>query len=233
MSDKPSSNPASQPRASDIASITGPAPSPHMEAGQPRSQGKLARAYWPTWAKQLPYTRLPPANPNFQLIDPNELEAALQGADPAEVKRIKDDIAFMDHELLRLFRQQDREAAVQQNRYRLYQIGYILLSALATLIGSLQALTLAGQRELMPWFAFGETVVALCATFLATISGREPPLALYLNSRRRAESLRREYFRYLMNLPPYDSVAGAQRRMLLSSRAADVNRGVFPGEGTK
>jgi hypothetical protein len=204
-----------------------------MEASQPRSQGKLTRSRWPIWAKQLPYLRMPPANPNFQLIDPGELEVALKGADSAEVKRIQDDIAFMDHELLRLFAQQDREAAVQQNRYRLYQIGYILLAALATLIGSLQALTLAGQRELMPWFAFGETIVALCATFLATIAGREPPLVLYLNSRRRAESLRREYFRFLMNLPPYDSVTGPQRRMMLASRAADVNRGVFPGEGNK
>ena len=233
MSDQPATTPPSQPSASNIASIAGPAPSPHMDSNQPVSQGKSTRSRWPIWAKQLPYLRIPPASPNFQLIDPLALDTVLQGADPAEIKRIKEDIAFTEHELLRLFRQQDREAAVQQNRYRLYQISYILLSALATLIGSLQALTLAGRRELMPWFAFGETLVALSATFLATIAGREPPLVLYLNSRRRAESLRREYFRFLMNLPPYDSVTGPQRRMLLSSRAADVNRGVFPGEGTK
>ncbi|MCC7450014.1 MAG: DUF4231 domain-containing protein [Anaerolineae bacterium] len=232
MSDQPSSSPPSQPRASDIASMTPPAPSPHVPLPSlPRSQGLSSRTRWPMWAKQLPYARMPAVQQDFQLIDPDELDTVLQGVDPAEIQRIKEDIRFLDRELLRLFRQQDREAAVQQNRYRQYQIGYIFLSALATLIGSLQALTLAGRREWMPWFAFGETVVALLATFLATISGREPPLPLYLNSRRRAESLRREYFRFLMNLEPYDSVTGARRRMLLSSRAANINRGVIPDEG--
>jgi hypothetical protein len=72
--------------------------------------------------------------------------------------------------------------------------------------------------------------VALLATFLATISGRESPLPIWLNNRRRAEQLRREYFRYLMNLPPYDSIEGYQRQMAASRRAADINRGVFPEE---
>jgi hypothetical protein len=33
-------------------------------------------------------------------------------------------------------------------------------------------------------------------------------------------------------MSPYDSVDGAERRMMLSARAADINRGVFPDEGT-
>ena len=152
--------------------------------------------------------------------------------DAAAIKRIETDMQFLEAELLRLFRDRDYEASMQQNRYRLVQIGYIVLAALATLFGSLQALALnSADNRLLPWMAFAETLVALIVTFLATVSGREPPLPLYLTNRRRAESLRREYFRYLMNLPPYDSVEGPQRRVMLSSRSADINRGVFPDEG--
>lgn len=209
-----------------------PAPGMPAPMAPVSQQSPKFREGWPSWAKQLPRLRFPPPDPTFQLIDLARMREALKDADPQAVQRIERDIAFLEHELLRLFRERDYEAAVQQNRYRLYQISYILLAALATLIGSLQTLALNANRQLLPWFAFAETLVALLATFLATISGREPPLPLYLNNRRRAESLRREYFRYLMNMPPYDSVDGPDRRMMLSARAADINRGVFPDEGT-
>jgi hypothetical protein len=188
------------------------------------------RERWPTWAKQLPRTRFPPPSETFQLIDPVRLKQILSDCDPDVSMQIEQDIKFLDAELLRLFKQRDYEAKLQQNRYRLYQISYILLAALATLFGSLQALVVNTQPGWMPWLAFAETVIALVATFLATISGREPPLPLWLNNRRRAESLRREYYRYLMHMPPYDELEGAARRMTLSSRAADINRGVFPDE---
>jgi hypothetical protein len=192
------------------------------------------RANWPVWAKQLPRIRFPQQQPRFQLIDKAKLMEILteKNIDAAAIKRIETDMQFLEAELLRLFRDRDYEASMQQNRYRLVQIGYIVLAALATLFGSLQALALnSADNRLLPWMAFAETLVALIVTFLATVSGREPPLPLYLTNRRRAESLRREYFRYLMNLPPYDSVEGPQRRVMLSSRSADINRGVFPDEG--
>lgn len=191
------------------------------------------RERWPAWVKQLPRLNSPQVNPDFQLIDPVRLEQVLKDADPDAVLRIKEDIKFMDHELLRLFRERDHEASVQQNRYRLYQIGFIILATIATLIGSIQALALSGQARWVPVLAFCETIVALIATFLATISGREPPFPLWLANRRRAESLRREYFRYLMHMPPYDDLdrqEAFKRRATLSARAADMNRGVFPDE---
>jgi hypothetical protein len=66
--------------------------------------------------------------------------------------------------------------------------------------------------------------------FLATISGRSAPLPNWLNNRRRAEHLRREYFRFLMHLPPYDEPVVYKRQELLSERAADINRGVNPDD---
>jgi hypothetical protein len=205
------------------------------QAKQPISQTPSDyRAGWAVWAKQLPRINFPPPQPNFQLIDKNRLREILieKNVDPAVIQRIETDMNFLDQELLRLFRDRDFEASMQQNRYRLFQIGYIVLAALATLFGSFQALTLnTSNQNLLLLMSFLETIVALLVTFLATISGREPPLPLYLTNRRRAESLRREYFRYLVNLPPYDTVEGPQRRVMLSSRAADINRGVFPDEG--
>jgi hypothetical protein len=242
MTDKPPESTPVSGTSSTAGTNPPPPPQPPQEVKEPPKQAKQPisqtppdyRANWPVWAKQLPRINFPPLQPDFQLIDKNRLREILiqKNIDPAVIQRIENDMVFLDQELLRLFRDRDFEASMQQNRYRLFQIGYIVLAALATLFGSFQALTLnTANQNLMLLMSLLETVVALLVTFLATISGREPPLPLYLTNRRRAESLRREYFRYLVNLPPYDAYEGPQRRVMLSSRAADINRGVFPDEG--
>lgn len=194
----------------------------------PISQEKTGfRKGWPEWIRQLPMRRFPPPKPDFQLIDQQQLDALMESvkADPQAVQRLKDDMQFLDHELLRLFRERDYQAKYEQNRYRTYQITYMLLAALATLVGSLLAVTLRSAPQLAPWFGFAETIIALLATYLATISGREAPLPRWIENRRRAEQLRREYYRYLMDLPPYDTLKGFERRKTLSLRAAQINRG--------
>jgi len=182
----------------------------------------------PAWIRQLPQWSFPAIDEEFQLINPEELEALLADADPEARQQIMQDIEFLDRELLRLFRQRDHNASMQQNRYRLFQLGYMVLAALAALVGSFQALTLIDNPEWTAVFAFVETVVAAFVTFLATISGRESPMNQWLINRRRAEYLRREYYRYLLNLPPYNEYTGYTRRMELSERAANINRGLFP-----
>jgi hypothetical protein len=199
---------------------------PELEA--PVTQEKKGfRENWPEWLKKMPRRKFPPPNDDFQLITPDSLEELLSEVDPLAATEIRADIKHMDYELLRLFRKLDYEAAYQQNRYYGYQMTYIILAFLATLFGSLLALSLNGKPGLVPLFAFAETFIALATTYLATVSGREAPMPLWLENRRRAETLRREYFRYLMNLPPYDEVSGYQREMLLSRRSADINQGIF------
>ncbi|MBO9308983.1 MAG: DUF4231 domain-containing protein [Chloroflexi bacterium] len=221
------------------------------EAPRPRSQQKgEPRRRWPAWAKQLPYLRLPPPDPNFSLVpkqealellrpDPNKGAAGAAAAYPpfqatdSTLRAIESDLDLLEREVLQLFRERDLEAKLQQNRYRLYQISFIVLSAVATAIGSLLALALTQQPPAwVPVLGFAETVVALLASLLAHISGRESPFLLWLENRRAAESLRREYFRYLVRLPPYDNpnLQPYERRALLAERAALINRGTAPDD---
>lgn len=193
-------------------------------------QPKGFRAGWPTWAKQLPKFKFNEPDKSFQLIDRQEMRAFLEakGASQESIQRLEEDMDHLDHELLRLFRDRDYTASLQQNRYRTYQIGFSLLAAVATVIGAFQALAVNDNPDILPYLAFGETVVALFTTYLATISGSVSPLPAWLTNRRHAEYLRREYFRYLMDLEPYDQLSGTDRKLQLSIRAANINRGIYP-----
>jgi hypothetical protein len=204
-----------------------------MRKEQPAAQGGVSnlRSRMAAWIQELPVVNFPrQPNPNFELINREKLSAVLATADPDARKQIEENLAFLETEIMRIFRQRDHEAKLQQNRYRIYQITYIFLAALAGMIGSIQAIALSHSPNALPFWAFLETVVALFVTYLATISGREPPLPLWLTNRRRAEQLRREYFRFLMNMPPYDEKEGYTRQTELSKRVADINRGVYPEE---
>src|SRR5215216_258492 len=110
----------------------------------------------PQWLQQFPTLKFKPEEPDEEapLISKEDLEVVFRNADPDAKTRILKDIEFLDYELLRLFRIRDHEAKKQQNRYRLYQVSYLILAASATLIGSLQALTLTGDPNVLPFFAF-------------------------------------------------------------------------------
>jgi hypothetical protein len=234
MSDQPSATPSAGGQGGAPAAPP-PASQTKSESRQsPVSQGKPGFSKripdWMAWARQLP-TFLPiRPDPNFQLLKEDKLNALLQNARPDVAQRIRDDIQFMEHDLLRLFRERDLEAKIQQNRYRQYQIAYILLAAIATIIGSIQALALKDRPQAVLLLSLCETAVALFSTFLAQLSSHEPPMPLWLSNRRRAESLRREYFRYLMNLPPYNDLEGYKRKLTLADRAASIYAGKFPAD---
>jgi hypothetical protein len=223
----------SQPTATQAEPV---APTSTPPAQAPKTQGQKktrarSRQWIPEWISYLP-PRAIPDDPdfNFKLISDEDLQATLATADTSTQRQIQQDIAFLQTDLMPLFISRDHEAKKQQVRYLRYQIGYILLAATATTIGGLQALTLTSTPTSMPIWAFFETLVALFVSYLASISGREPPMPLWLANRRRAEQLRREYFRYLMNTTPYDELDAITRQLTLSMRAADINRGVYPEE---
>ena len=202
---------------------------------QPSTQGRVDfRKRLPVWIQEMPqFGRFQPAEPDpkYVLLDRSQMEEVLAEFPENVRHEIYEDMDFMEYELMRLFRERDHRAKYNQNRYRRLQITFLILAVGATLIGSLQVISLSSTPEIMPVFAFLETVVALFTAFLAALGGREPPQELWLTNRRRAEQLRREFFRYLTRMPPYDEIEGYQRRMLLSKRAADVNRGMYPQDG--
>ncbi len=202
---------------------------PNVPSAAPIAQGKKGfRKNWPEWMKQLPMLRFPSPDPSFQLIDREKLGAMLQNAPPDARARLESDLQHLDGELLRLFRVRDYQAKFQQNRYRQYQIAYMLLATAATMAGSLLALSLRDNPQSAPFWGLVETLIALGATFLSALSTREPPLPLWIENRRIAEQLRREYFRFLMDLEPYDALSDYDRRHELSVRAAQINRGAMP-----
>lgn len=214
---------------------TSPPPkTPPEQPLEPTTQEKPNfRTHWPAWAKQLPvmnFNRTP--NENYELIDRNELRKELEGFPADIIQTVEDDLQFLDNELLRLFRKRDFDAKLHQNRYRLHQIGFMGLAAAATIVGSIQAVLLSGNPDWVPVLAFIETVIALFATYLATISGREPALPSWTENRRHTEHMRREYFRYIARVAPYDKpeMPPSERRVLLSVRVANINRGQYPDE---
>lgn len=145
-------------------------------------------------------------------------------------RHLTEQLGILDDKLMRLFRQLDHQAKFQQNRYRKLQLVFIFLATVATALGGIQALALSASPADVPLFAFLETIVALSVTFLAALTGREPPLSQWLNNRRKAEQMRREFFRFLLDLPPYQMLNSDTRQMLLQKRVADINRGVYPDE---
>ncbi len=206
------------------------------EGRPPSSQGGGGfRRRMPVWIQEMPrFGRFRPnePDPNYTLLDPDLLEEVLQGVPIAVRQEIYEDIDFLEYEVMRLFRERDHRAKVEQNRYRRQQLNFLMLSIVATLVGSVQLITLGSQPDIMPFFAFLETIIALFTAFLAALGGREPPQEQWMLNRRRAEQLRREYFRFLTHMPPYDEISGYQRRMLLAQRAAEINRGMQPEEAT-
>lgn len=167
---------------------------------------------------------------DFGFISDEELETILKDA-PEEVREeIKADMHVLDIELLnRFFKERDFEATRHQNRYRRFQVTYITLAFVATILGSLQAYAIAAWPKALTTIALLETVVALLATMVATISTSEPPFTEWIENRRIAEFLRQEFFRYLLRIDPYDRfTVKARRDMFLARRAAEINSGKYP-----
>ena len=198
------------------------------------SQAKPTRRGWQLeFLRQMPHVRFSSTREaNFQLLPPEKIREVLHDMPSDIVEKIIADMQAIEHDHLRLFRERDYEAAEEQNRYRLYQLGYMLLATLATFFGSLQAVLFGTDPKYVALFAFAQTVIAGLSTFLSFISTREPPFQRWMENRRRAEFLRREYFRYLVSQPPYNdrTLRGFQRERLLAKRAAEANNGVYPSE---
>jgi hypothetical protein len=151
----------------------------------------------------------------------------IEATDPA-AQRLITDMADLEEELMPLFRDRDHSAKREQNSYRLYQLGYMFLASLATAIGSTQILVIERYKDWIIWIGLAETLVSLFTVFLATLQGTRQPFSEWIQNRKQAEQLRREYFRYLTDAKPYNVMEGARRRRMMALRAAAINDGEDP-----
>lgn len=197
-----------------------------------KSQGKNAKRVIFEWVRQIPRLRPAPPNETFQLVSREDLEATIKDmkfdSDSVAAIRLRADREHLEKELMPFFRDRDFAAHSQQNNYRLYQLAFIVLAALATFIGSLQVWALKDAPNLIIFIGLSETFVALITVFIAQLMGNDNPFALWLDNREQAEQLRREYFRYLTDAVPYAGLVSAKRRRRLSMRAAAINKGSDP-----
>jgi hypothetical protein len=165
----------------------------------------------------------------FSLIDRDHLKIILDKASPDDAARFTADLDFLEQEMGESYVEWDREAKVAQNRYRRNQINNILLAMVATIVGSFQAVVVGHDATLLRWLGLIETVIAVFAVFLSTGFNAIPPLPEWIKQRRRTESLRQEYFRFLMHQTPYDEApSDLERQGLLRARVGDINSGKFP-----
>jgi len=202
-------------------------------APQPVSQQSPSSRKAPEWRRRFPKLKADPIKNDFQLLDPARLEEMLKTLNPAAADRFRKDIQFLEQPLLRLFRERDHEAYVHQNTHRLFQLSFIILSVIATVVGAFLTLTLTSNATVAALLGVTEAIIASATAALASLQGNRPPQALWLQNRLRAEYLRREYFRYLMNLEPYTSLDEVQRRRMLEMRAAEINMGMLPETPTE
>lgn len=217
------------------------------ELSAPSSQGKAQKdRVWFEFFNQRPRLTFPEdPDKTYQLmplkieiqddkavvveVDKNNKKKSFQVAStPEAVNRLKQDLDTLETELMPLFRVRDHAAKRDQNRYRRYQISFIFLATMATAVGSFQVWALQTAPEFIVWLGLLETAIALFTTFIATLIGTRQPLGEWLENRRLAEQLRREFFRYLMDIEPYDKLERPAREKHLAQRAAAINNRTDP-----
>lgn len=180
------------------------------------------------WFRQFPSFNFPSSpRQEFVLLNDADVKSLLDAYDIAHdapaAQRVWDDMTVLNEELMPIFRERDHVAKREQNRYRLYQLSFLLLATAATAIGSFQVWALQSAQEMILVFGLFETFIALLTVFVSTLMGNRQPLGEWLENRRLAEQLRREYYRFLTDSQPYDLLEGTDRKKRLARRAAAIN----------
>lgn len=187
----------------------------------------------PEWVRMLPRIRFRQQNLDFQLINKHILQQLLKDVRPDIVWRVSEDVEFAETELLRLFRQRDFNAAYHLNRFHLTELLAVILVLTLVIIGSFTLWTTITNPAMGVVLAFVSTVITLLLVYLLAVRGQEPAYPIYMSNRIRAEFLRREYFRYLIGLPPYHlSNEGVERKRTFAMRVADMNRGSIEADAS-
>jgi hypothetical protein len=125
------------------------------------------------------------------------------------------DFEVLDAQLMPYFWELDDDAKRSQNQFRREQVILILGTALATILGAIQA---ARPAEKWPGIAEAVLAAALAAVILSarTLGTHES----YFTNRLKAERLRGEYFLFLGRSEPYSNDADRLSNLVL--RVAEI-----------
>jgi uncharacterized protein DUF4231 len=170
------------------------------------------------WRERAPVLlkRWPRLNSAFAVEDP--VPAERQPDFPA----LETDFSDLREIVVPRLREQDRAALTEQNWHRRQQVLLMTVSAATSLGGAVQAA--------LPGSPVPGTVTAFLGVVAAGVArhiGERKTLRKFQESRRRAESLRSLYFRYLTRTPPFHE---GNRRAALMVAVIDVEEPV-PGHG--
>jgi hypothetical protein len=173
----------------------------------------------------------PPDSPpvTIGLIPEDRLTLILEDADPNERQRIIENIRYGEYELMPIFRVRDWSARRFQYEYRRNHLRATWLWRLLILTAALTALFANTSPFLAP-FPSGATAILAAVIWLLIRRESDAQRAAWIIHRRTVEMLRREYFRFITELPPYMDMDTLDRRLLFSRRVNTINAGVAPVE---
>ena len=125
------------------------------------------------------------------------------------------DFQVLDEELMPYFRELDNEAMRAEHQFRRGQVTLILGTALATILGAIQA-----ARPVDKWPGIAEAVLAAALSAVILHARTLNTHERYFTNRLKAERLRGEYFLFLGRSEPYSK--DSDRVSELIKRVADI-----------
>jgi hypothetical protein len=189
-----------------------------LNTGQPVYRRTLSNFFFP---KRLPKFNFPPPpvipNPAIQpdawrkMIQETLSDGYISDQELAAFKvppgsTIARDVDVLNRVLISNYLIEDHEARYRQNQYFLFQWEFTLLAFVATITATLATLFATnGMTDLSRLFGVITAVVAGFTALFVNVYNRERPQRKWFERRRVAESLRKQYFLYLMHMVPYDT----------------------------
>jgi len=151
---------------------------------------------------------------------------------------VYEDVKVLNRVLVRPFIDEDFNAGFWQNQYFLFQWLFALFALFATIFAVLATATAVASAtaasltttlpanalpgifnyKLAGFFGTLTTIMAVIVTILVSAYNRDRPQRTWYEKRRNAESLRKQYYLYLMHMPPYDNQRHAFALQMIVAR---------------
>jgi Protein of unknown function (DUF4231) len=161
-----------------------------------------ARRRVPAMLRRLPSFNRPKPTP---IVEPSAADA---------FPELRDDLVFLDENLVPEFIESDLAALREQNRHRRQQLLLVAAGSLGAVLGAVQAAFVD-----VKWPGLLVTLVAVLSAVFAQRVQHGQALPRYLDERAKAERLRSVYFQYLVGVERY---RGRDRRQRLRDDVAQL-----------